>query len=216
MTTPRLSTRRRSTLALGALVSALVLFWFFPLFHVVPLKKAEDGKQSGVFNAESFAAEFWNAKLLPAMSRAVDLKELLAALDKDQAAARNQHGHTLGIGGPTVFMVSGSGKITAVEEDAITVALNGSEAKISLNVGLLFASTVRDATGLLDMGAYPKSQDFNDISTQLNSIVENTVSPNLKKQAAVGKTVRFAGCCELEEDAEVDVLQIVPIQVEWP
>ena len=208
--------RRKPALILSALAAVAVLCWLFPLFHVVSLEKAAAQQQAGVFKADVFAREFWETKLLPATERGVDLKELLAALAKDPAATRKQHGRTLGIGGATLFLVRGSGKITAVEDDAVTVALDDSDAKVGLNTGLLFGNTVRDATGLLDVSAYPNSQDFNDISTQLNGIVENKVAPALKEKAAVGKTVRFAGCFELEDDARPEALQIVPIKIEWP
>ncbi len=201
---------------LAALAAVALLCRLFPLFHVVSLRKAAEQQQAGVFKADVFAREFWATKLLPATERAVDLKNLLAALAKDPAAARKKYGHTLGIGGATLFLVRGSGKVTAVEEDAVTVALDESDAKVGLNTGLLFGNAVRDATGLLDVSAYPNSQDFNDISTQLNSIVENKVAPALKEKAAVGEAVRFAGCFELEEDAQPDAPQIVPIKVEWP
>jgi len=190
--------------------------WRFPLFHIVPLQQAEQERTAGVLDAAKGAREFWEAKLLPGAERAVDVKELLAALAKDPAAARKQHGRTLGLGGATMFLVRGSGKVQALEGEAIIVALDGADAKVSLSTGLLFGNTVRDATGLLDVSAYPNSQDFNDLSTQLNRIVETRVAPALREKAAVGKAIRFAGCAELEEDAKPDVLPLIPIKVEWP
>ena len=106
--------------------------------------------------------------------------------------------------------------MSEIGDDSIVVALDGTEAKVSLSVGLLFGNTVRDASGLLDVSAFPNSQEFNDLSTQLNGIVETRVAPALRDKAAVGKAIRFAGCAELEEDAKSDVLPVIPIKVEWP
>lgn len=203
-------------IALPALVLAGVLCWRFPLFHVVPLKRAEAQRTEGRFDAAKVAAEFWAAKLLPAAERAPDLKDLLAAVAKDPPAARKQYGRSLGIGGATMFLVRGSGKVTAVEPDAVVVTLDGGQSKVSLATGLLFGNTVRDSTGLLDVNAYPNSQDFNDLSTQLNSIVETRVAPALREQAAVGKAIRFAACAELEEEAKPEVLSVIPLSVAWP
>ena len=199
-----------------ALALAGLACWRFPLFHIVPLKRAEQERTAGVLDAAKVAMEFWEAKLLPGAERAVDVKELLTSLANDPAAARKQHGRTLGIGGATLFLVRGSGKVKAVEGEAIIVALDGTDAKVSLSTGLLFGNAVRDATGLLDVSAYPNSQDFNDLSTQLNRIVETKVAPALRAKAAVGKAIRFAGCAELEEDAKPDVMPVIPINVEWP
>ena len=208
--------RRTPLLIAGALVLAGVLCWRFPLFHIIALKQAQQEQKAGVFDAAKAAAEFWEAKLLPGTDRAVDLKQLLAALATDPVAARKQHGCTLGIGGATMFLVRGSGKVAEVGDDAIVVALDGKDAKVSLSVGLLFGNTVRDASGLLDVSAFPNSQEFNDLSTQLNGIVEAKVAPALREKAAVGKAIRFAGCAELEEDSKPDVLPVIPIKVEWP
>ena len=208
--------RRSSLLIACTLVLTGVLCWRFPLFHIIPLKQAQQEQKAGVFDAVKAAAEFWEAKLLPGTERAVEVKELLAALAKNPATARKQHGRTLGIGGATMFLVRGSGKVAEVGDDAIVVALDGTDAKVSLSVGLLFGNTVRDASGLLDVSAFPNSQEFNDLSTQLNGIVETKVAPALRAKAAVGKAIRFAGCAELEEDVKPDLLAVIPIKVEWP
>lgn len=208
--------RRTPLLIASAVVLMGVLCWRFPLFHVVPLKQAQQEQEAGVFDAAKAASEFWETKLLPGTERAVEVKELLAALAKDPVAARKEHGRTLGIGGATMFLVRGSGKVTEVGEDAIVVALDGTESMVSLSIGLLFGNTVRDASGLLDVSAFPNSQEFNDLSTQLNGIVETKVAPALKENAAVGKAIRFTGCAELEEDAKPEVLPVIPIKVEWP
>lgn len=208
--------RRLPLIIAGALALAGVVCWRFPLFHIVSLKQAQEEKKAGIFDAAKGATEFWEAKLVPAAESAVDLKELLAAMAKDSAAARKQYGRELGMGGTTMFLLRGSGKVTAVEEDAVIVALDDSDVKVSLSTGVLFGNTVRDASGLLDVSAYPDSQNFNDLSTQLNSIVETKIAPALREKAAVGKAIRFAGCAELEEDAKPETIPVIPLKVEWP
>ena len=208
--------RRKSLLIAGAVAFVGVLGWRFPLFHIVSMKRVQQEQKAGVFDAAKVASGFWETKLLPATERAVDLTTLLAALTKDPVAARKKYGRTLGIGGATMFLVQGSGNVAETGDDAIIVALAGTDARISLSTGLLFGNTVRDASGLLDVSAFPNSQEFNDLSTQLNAIVEDRVAPALRKQAAVGKAIRFAGCAELNEDAKPDVLPVIPIKVEWP
>lgn len=198
-------------------VIAVALLWRFPLFRIVPLKTAK-AQQVAAFDAEAFAREFWEAKLLPATARAVELNALLAALAQDPMAARQRYGRALGLSSTTAIFVQGAGRVSAIEDDGVRVALNGAPAgrEVSLLTGLVFGNAVRDGTGLLDVSAYADSQDFNKLSTALNGIVETRVAPALREQAKVGREIRFAGCLELEEDAALDHLRIVPVKVEWP
>ena len=195
--------------------AAGLVCWRYPLFHVVPLKQAQAEQQAGVFDAAGVAARFWQEKLLPASGKAIALEALLKALSLDAAGACREHGRTLGIGGAAMFLVQGSGRITAVADDTLSVSL-ADGAQVSLNLGLLFDNTVRDASGLLDVSAYPDSQDFNALGTQLNALVESRIQPDIKGKAAVGRVIRFAGCLALEDGAIPEVLSITPIQAEWP
>lgn len=207
---------RTPLFVVAALAVAALVCWRFPLFRIISLRQAEQAQKVGTFDAAKVAENFWHTKLMPATERAVELKILLAALAKDPDAARKQHGRTLGIGGATMFLARGSGKITSVSEDSLVLSLHDSGASVTLNLGLLFGNTVRDASGLLDVSAYPDSQEFNALSTQLNAFVESKVAPALKQAAAVGKSLRFAGCFELDGEAKLDALIIIPLKVEWP
>lgn len=209
--------KRKFGLVLGALLIVGALGWRLPLFRIVPLKAAK-AQQVAAFDADVFAREFWETKLLPATGQATELNDLLAALAKDPTAARKQYGRSLGLSSTTAIFVQGVGRVTAIEDDFVRVALNGAPAgaEVSLITGLVFGNAVRDGTGLLDVSAYADSQDFNKLSTALNGIVETKVSPALRQQAKVGREIRFVGCLELEEDAAFHNLQIVPVKVEWP
>ncbi len=202
-------------ITLIALAVFALLCWRFPLFRIVPLAKAQAG-QPAAFDAAKAAADFWSGKLLPAAQRAVEVNELLAALANDPAAARRQHGRTLGLGSPTLFLTRGSGKITTVSDESLVIALDHSGMRVTLQIGPLFGNAVRDCTGLLDVSAYPNSQDFNELATQLNGLVETKVVATARPVAVVGKAVRFAGCFELDEDARPEAPAIIPVTIEWP
>jgi predicted lipoprotein len=86
---------------------------------------------------------------------------------------------------------------------------------VVLPVGMVFGNTVRDATGLLDMDKFPNSQHFNDLSTELNRIVETRVLPRLRDRAEVGRQVRFVGCAEVSRDPKRrKPLKVVPVSVD--
>ena len=207
---------RKPLIIAAALAAAALAGWRFPLFRIVPLQQVRETQQAARFDAARVAAEFWERKLPTAVTRAPELSVLLTALAKDSAAARQQYGRTLGIGGATLFLVRGSGRVVALEDDAVIVDCGRPGPPVKLATGLIFGNTVRDVTGQLDVSLYPNSQDFNELSTQLNALVEAKVVAALKRLAAVGKTIQFAGCRELEEGAQPEALAVIPLQIDWP
>jgi predicted lipoprotein len=207
---------KRVVLAVIALGLLAGVFRFVPLFHLVPLKQ-EQGRQAGAeFNPTNFATAFWNDKLLKSLERAADAGQVLAALASDPQKARTQFGRTLGISSSTLFFLRGTGRVVSVTKKGVALTLkdDGDTADILLPTGLLFGNTVRDGTGLLDASAFPNSQNFNDLSTELNRMIETTLLPKLREQAKVGVKISFVGCAEVaEEDADTKPLKVIPVSV---
>ena len=190
-------------------------FWF-PLVHFVPLKQTQAQETQGEFDPTNFATAFWNDKLLKSLDRAADAGQVLAALAADPQKARAQFGRKLGVSSSTLFFLRGTGHVVAVKKNSVTLALQAGDdsADILLPTGLLFGNAVRDATGLLDASAFPNSQNFNDLSTELNHIVETTLLPRLREQAKTGAKLSFAGCAEIDdEDTDVKPLKIIPVSL---
>src|SRR5215469_16091172 len=168
----------------------------FPLFHVVPLNTARAEQAAAKFDATQFAETFWTNQLQPAAEKAVDTKTLLTALQSDPAAAKRKFSHSVGLSESYFYFLSGSGRVVAISDDGISLAITdkSTNAELLLQTGLVFGDVIRDGTGLLDPSAYPNSQDFNDISAALDHIVETRVLPDLKREAKVGMMISFAGC----------------------
>jgi predicted lipoprotein len=203
----------RAVVVLGLLAG---VFRFVPLFHLVSLKREQGLQAAAEFNPTNFAAAFWNDKLLKSLDRAADAGQVLTALAADPQKARTQFGRTLGISSSTLFFLRGTGRIVSVTKKGVALTLkdDGDTADILLPTGLLFGNTVRDGTGLLNASAFPNSQNFNDLSTELNRMVETTLLPKLREQAKVGVKISFAGCAEVaEEDADVKPLKVIPVSV---
>jgi predicted lipoprotein len=131
--------------------------------------------------------------------------------------AREKFGRRVGVSRTRLIVLKGSGKIVQVDKKGVGIGLepNGSQPDIVLRTGLLFGNTVRDSSGLVDASSFANSQHFNDISTELNRIVETRVIPALKQPAArEGAHVEFAGCLEIQDDARVEFpLTIIPLDV---
>lgn len=208
--------KRAVSILVGCAVLATIL-WLFPAFHIVPLKQAQAAKASGVFNPTDFATKFWRERLTPALKNAADAQTVLDALAKDPKAAATAYGRTVGISDTAHYFIRGTGTVVAVEGKGVSVSLHGPDAKpdLLLKTGLLSGNTVRDATGLLTASEFPNSQNFNDISTELNRIVESQVLPDLKTNATAGRKLIFTVCAEVSEDDAGDrPLKVIPVQAE--
>jgi predicted lipoprotein len=195
-----------------------VLFWLFPLFHIVPLEELDRAQQETQFDAAEFSKSFWIERLVPSLNQATDAAEFFAAVRDDPLAAREKFGRKVGVSRTRYVVLRGRGKIIKVDDDEIAVALDpqNSEADIILQAGLVLGNTVRDATGLLEAGQFSRSQDFNDISSELNRIVETNVVSELKSKASVGRDIRFVGCTEIFDDAPaIRPLKVIPLDVDF-
>ncbi len=199
-------------------VAALAgLCWAFPLFHVVPLKQAAEQKGAGGFSAAQFVEKFWSETLLKSLDKAVNAEVLLPAIQSDPAAARKAFARSLGLSESYTYFVAGRGRVLMAADDEIALAIapGTTNAEIVLLTGLVFGNTVRDGTGLLNVNDYPNSQDFNDISAELNKRIETRVLPKLRQGAKVSATIRFVGCAEVaDESTDLHPLKLIPIQAE--
>jgi predicted lipoprotein len=210
---------KRIAIILCSLLLATGLFWLFPLFHVVRLDQVEAARQQAAFDAAKFARSFWAERLKPWLDRPPDDTTLLVDdYRKDPKKARDKFGRKVGVSRAHLLVLRGKGTITTVDGNGVSVTSEneGGGTDVVLHTGLLFGNTVRDASGLLDAGDFPNSQQFNDVSTELNAIVEAQVISQLKKQAAPGRTIQFIGCTEISDaSAEVPRLKIIPLSVEF-
>lgn len=189
--------------------------WLFPLFHVVPIKTARAEKAAATFNPAGFAETFWTNQLLLSLDKTVNAGALVNAIQSDPAAARKKFSRSIGLSESYFYFVSGTGRVVAVSDDAVSLALTdgSTNADVALQSGLIFGDAIRDGTGLLNAGAYPNSQDFNDISAALNHIAETRVLPELRRQAKLGAKISFAGCAEVDDEStDLKPLKVVPVQ----
>lgn len=202
-----------------ALAVAAGVCWLFPLFHIVPLQAAKAEKAAGKFDAGHFAETFWANQLMPALDKTVKADVLLAAIQADPAAAKKKYSHSVGFSDTYFYFLSGTGRVVSVSDDEIALAITpgSTNAEVTLLAGLIFGDAIRDGTGLLNPSAYPNSQDFNDISAALDHLVETRVLPGLHQQAKMGAEISFAGCAEVDDEAnDLKPLKVIPIQTKTP
>lgn len=197
-----------------ALLSGVCLV--FPPFHIKSNKVRQEAVAETTFNAAVFVGKFWNDSLLPASAQAADAGKVLAVIAEDPGKVREQFGRTVGISSSYGIHIRGKGRVVSIDEDAIGLAVNSKDdvADVTIKLGFLVSNVVRDGTGLLESSSYPNAQQFNEISAELNKIVEEKVMPEAQRIAVVGKQLEFVGCVEVEdEDMDFKPLVVVPVSV---
>jgi predicted lipoprotein len=214
-------TGRPPVVPIAAAVIIVILLWFFPLFHVVPLQAPAAGTPAAgapvAFDAVSAAARIWQTELPAAARRTLEVSALVGPLRANAETAKAKFAKSSGLGAAYYF-VRGQGRVVTRERNHLRVALDGASAEIiAIRIGPVFGNTVRDGCGFLDVNAFPGLQEFNALSAELNALVEKNVLPALRERAQVGATIEFAGCAEAPEstpDAGEPLLLIVPVQAE--
>jgi predicted lipoprotein len=203
---------------IAGVLGLCLLFYLVPLFHVVPLKAARQQSAKAAFDATAYVDSFWQGPLLESAQNAVDAAELLAAFRQDPGDAVARYGHRLGLSGNASFFVSGTGRIVAADDDAVSIALQeGDPAEVVIEIGPVFGNAIRDGSGLLDVSSFANAQDFNAISAEINRRVEEQVFPVLAAKATVGATVHFVGGVDVaDSEGAPSSLNLVPVIIEFP
>lgn len=209
--------------ALGAALSGCVLA------TVRTLDEDEIAKEG--FTGEKYVAEIWDDEVLPTYDeQAQDLPTLLALIAQDEQAAIDQYGHRSGTG-PYSFMVRGEGRVVALDTSSrsgiITLDLAPPDGTpdASMVIGPLIKvsqrSSVRDAVGFIQYGAFTNQQEFADVATAMGERITAMIAEALglddieairemDPAQIEGKTVQFVGAMSLDG---ADELTIVPVRL---
>lgn len=198
----------------GILFGLTVLFWMLPAFHIVSLKAARQESTGAPFDAAVFVEKLWTDQLIPSTQAATDAAILMTAIRNDPKAARSKYGRIVGLGDTYHYFVKGEGRILAVDKSGVSLSLDSSSPTpdIIVETGNIFGNAVRDGTGVLNVSSFSNSQDFNAISSEINLRIEQRVLPILRGKAALGATLQFAGCVEVNNDeTDLHPLRLVPL-----
>ncbi|MGV3600414.1 MAG: DUF2291 domain-containing protein [Dyadobacter fermentans] len=192
-------------------------------YNSVYIKKLDEVKAgAATFNAAGYALDFWDKKLTPGLSKAVELGALTSQLKTEKDKAFEQHSHALGIGNIRYFLVKGEGVVADVSENEVSVKLAGaseSTANVRIATEYIFGNAVRDASGAIDINAFTNSMDFNNVSAEINKLIREKVVPPFKSKVKKGDRIAFHGAIELNRaHLQVNDIEIIPIhlQIEKP
>lgn len=196
-----------------------LLMYFVPPFHLVSLQDAQKKLAEADFNPSVFVDEYWHKLLVIADEKAVDINDLVAALQVGTEVAAQRYGHTLGLGSSINYFVRGTGKVASRGDTTLALELEGSPGlQLLIEVGPVFSNAVRDGSGLLNVSDFANTQDFNAISSEINRRVEAQVFPVVEKiltaDSSAEDVVHFVGGIEMTDEVTPQSLSLVPVLVE--
>lgn len=191
------------------------------LYHSVyfePLDQHQLQQNQGELQPAEFARDFWNNLLMKNLERAVSASKLIQLFENDMATAVQQYGQTLGISSTHSYLVQGQGRITAVNKNGVEVSIEAppDSPEVFIETRDIFGNAVRDASGLLNIDDFKSTMEYNAISVEINTIIREEVVPEILREAELGRSIRFVGAAEVnEDDPELSPLHVVPIQVHF-
>jgi len=196
----------------AGIILIVVLAYNSVYFRKLDAMKASSSK----FDAKAFARNYFNNKLIPSLSGAVEINQLISLLESNKEQTFERYGHVLGIGNIRYFLVKGEGQITSINENDMTILAKADTATKSIRIAteFVFGNAIRDASGKIDINEFSNTMDFNSVSSEINKIVRAEVLPAFKASAKKGNTVQFAGAIELnKEHLNVDDIELMPAQL---
>jgi predicted lipoprotein len=204
----------KSVLKYAALIVLLILV----VYNSVYFRKLDAVKSSSSsFDAPAYARNYFDRKLVPALDKAIDIRQLVAQLGSDKEQAFKQYAHALGIGNIKYFLVKGKGAVAAIDENAVVLSLAPDTASLSLQIAteFVFGNALRDAAGIIDINEFSNTLDINNVSSEINNIVRKELLPGFKRDVKKGDSVLFAGAIELNK-AHLDLshIEVMPARLE--
>ncbi|QDU90420.1 hypothetical protein Pla175_38240 [Pirellulimonas nuda] len=193
-----------------------VLLWLVPLVHITRLDASASNEKSGEFEAGAYAERLWSEALTPRFARAHEASDALDAIESDPGQAREAIGRTVGVSRGFMLFVQGRGRIVSVDRAGVAVAFgDGDAADIVLQTGPIFGNAVRDAPGMVEAKEVANSQDFNDLSAELNRIAERKAAYPLAEGARPGRRLSFVACAEVKDPQRfARPLKAAPVSIE--
>lgn len=232
----RTTTKSQMLIVVGVLLLGVASIGAFSGCTVVTTAEATAIAQGGAFDAKSFVESKWPDVKASILGSDVSLATVLSAIQTDAAGAATkdnlkavaeQHGLTT-VGEAHVFMVQGSGTVTAVDTESRTgtmdVAVDGYSGPIKVKIltGPRIPSdetSVRDAVGYIQFGDFKEQTEFGKVARELNKRVTAEVLEKIDAANMQGKNVTFSGAFTIRTfnepgDINMSEITVVPVRLE--
>jgi predicted lipoprotein len=172
-------------------------------------------KIAAVFDAKAYAKTYLLEKIPPAKNKAVSIADLISALNKDSKKAFTHFSHFQNEGDTKYFFVKGEGKVTAVDQEYVTIKNASSGTEIKLATQYIFGNTARDCSGLISITDFSNTMDLNNVSEEVNKLIRTEIVTPFNAKVKKGDIVSFIGGIELSQsEPKTEEIEIIPLQLE--
>ncbi len=199
----------RPWVVLPAIAAVVIIAAAFNV-KVVSTDEADASAADGQLDAATFAAEQYDAVVAYVDDEAVDLTELLAALDG--GADEADFGNTSGASSAYAFPVTFTGVAGAATPPVQPIAVEGlpAETVVQVQIGpALNGTALRDVSGEISFNQFTNQLEYQNVGTELNDLVRAEVLDGL--EIPEGATVQVTGAF-LRVNPQL--VSVVPISVE--
>ena len=206
--------RRRLIVKLtGAVIALVVVAAAIASTKVLSIGEAAEASQAGAFEPADYAAEHFDADIVPAITE--DATELPALLD-DLAAGADEadFGHSAGSSSAYSFPVTFTGVAGAPNGSILPVTVEGLPEGVVVQVQIgpaINGTAIRDATGTVNFNDFTNQLEFQEVATELNTLVKDQVLADVDPATLKGKTITVTGAFTRVNPALVSV---VPVEFE--
>ena len=181
-------------------------------FEKLGLKKQQEMKKN--FNPKEAVDFFWKNKLDEILKTAINLNTFDSLLAVNPEYLIKQYGKTVGISSDYSFLVKGDAKTVSPGAEEIPVVLSKGDYKYKLVLKYIFGNSARDAVGYFKVDDFKNTMDFNEVATELNSVILKKVIDDKFVSLTPGEKVKFIGAIVINSENIQKDLEVVPLKIE--
>jgi len=168
------------------------------------------------FDAASYSKKLWEQKLPARLDSAIELTDLIRAVEANPAIALDNYSNALGIGNYRYSLVRTTGTAAIIGEDEIVLQIAHFDSLLIalLATEFIYGNAIRDASGLVDIKDFTNTTDLNNISEELNKAVRTTVLPFFKQKVKQGDKIEVVAATELNKaHINFNNLELIPVRL---
>lgn len=200
----------RPWMVIAALSIAVLVAAAFSVKVVSTEEAAATGPTA--FDAATYAADAFDDIATAVDDDAQDLAGLLTALNGGADPA--EFGNTSGASSAFAFPVTFEGVAGALAAPVLPVTVDGvpADTVVQVQVGpALNGTALRDVSGTVDFNEFTNQLEYQNVGTELNTIVRDRVLADFDAAAAAGKTIKVTGAF-LRVNPQL--VSVVPVSIE--
>ena len=169
------------------------------------------------FDAAGFSKKMWEEKMPAKLDSAIDLSQLITAIDKESETAINKYTNALAIGNYRYALVKLDAIVMDVKKDEVMLLMKHNDSLIIVNLAteFIYGNAIRDASGLVQVKDFPNTADLNGISEELNKIIRTSVLPAFKTSVKIGDKINVVAAVELnKEHIRWSNIELLPVRIQ--